>query len=586
VTPYALAMPAAYDAPLAQIRTAIDQAAASTGLLDVASLAESVGDVADSILENAARFAREVLSPLNPIGDRTPSRCTPEGVITPPGFVAAYDRFRSDGWTALNVPAKHGGMGLPTLVSAATGEMWAGANMSFAMCAELAAGAVEALISYAPPNVRDEYLPHIVSGEWTTAMALTEPQAGSDLSTVRTRAEPEGETWRLFGRKLYISWGDHDLSDNIVHLVLARAPDAPVGLRGISLFLVPKRWPSGGALVPNDIRAISVEHKMGIRASPTCAMVLGEHDGARGWLIGTRDEGLACMFTMMNHMRIGVGVHSLGCAQRALQLARIHAHDRVQGRNAQGAQRPIIEHADVRRMLLMMKSLTASARHLLYLAAATLDVAHATSDAAAVSRLGLLTPIVKAWISEIAVEVTSLGVQIHGGTGYVDDSEISQLYRDARIGPIFEGTNYIQAQDLLSRKVLRDSGKALASILEDAQRAAEDVPADHAALVALRTGVIEHCARLRRTADQLQRDAARDPELIGSVAHHFLQWLGVFIGGWQQCVAASRALSRADEATLDVAAFYGAHILPRGLMHEAVIAHGSAPVSGATLASI
>jgi 3-(methylthio)propanoyl-CoA dehydrogenase len=579
-------MPAAYDAPLVQIRAAIDQAAASTGLLDVAPLAESVGDVADSILENAARFAREVLSPLNPIGDRTPSRWTPEGVVTPPGFAAAYERFRLDGWTALNVPPAHGGMGLPTLVSAATGEMWAGANMSFAMCAELAAGAVEALITYAPPNVRDEYLPHIVSGEWTTAMALTEPQAGSDLSTVRTRAEPDGGTWRLFGRKIYISWGDHDFSDNIVHLVLARTPDAPDGLRGISLFLVPKRWSTGGRLAPNDIRAISVEHKMGIRASPTCAMVLGEHDGARGWLIGTQHEGLACMFTMMNHMRIGVGIHSLGCAERALQLARIHAHDRVQGRNAQGAQRPIIEHADVRRMLLTMKSLTASARHLLYLAAATLDVAHATSDAAAASRLGLLTPIVKAWVSEVAVEVTSLGVQIHGGTGYVDDSEISQLYRDARIGPIFEGTNYIQAQDLLGRKVLRDSGKALAAILDDAQRAAASLPADHVALGALRTGVIENCARIRSCVDQLQRDAARDSELIGSVAHHFLQWLGVFIGGWQQCVAASRALSRGDKATLDVAAFYGAQVLPRGLMHAAAISHGSAPVSGATLASI
>jgi alkylation response protein AidB-like acyl-CoA dehydrogenase len=580
-------MPTAYEAPLAHIRTAIDQAAATTGLIEFDGYAESLGEVADSVLENAARFAREVLSPLNPIGDRTPSKCTPEGVVTPPGFPAAYRRFRSDGWTALNVPAEHGGLGLPTLVAVATSEMWAGANMSFAMCPELASGAVEALTSYASPEVRDEYLPRIVSGEWTTAMALTEPQAGSDLSTVRTMAIPDGDGWRLSGRKIYISWGDHDLSENIVHLVLARTPEAPEGLRGISLFLVPKRWPSeDGKLEANDIRAISLEHKMGIRASPTCAMVLGEHGGARGWLIGTRHEGLACMFTMMNHMRLGVGVHSLGCAERALQLARIHAHERVQGRNANGAQRPIIEHADVRRMLLMMKALTQSARHLLYLSAATLDVAHATGDATASARLGLLTPIVKAWISETAVEVTSLGVQVHGGTGYVDDSEISQLYRDARIGPIFEGTNYIQAQDLLGRKVLRDSGRALSSLLDEAQRAAEALPADNTALRALREGVITNCARIRSAVEVLQKDAPRDPDLIGAVAHAFLQWLGVLIGGWQQCVAASNALERRDQASLDVAVFYGAHVLPRGSTYDATVANGSAPVSGATLASI
>jgi len=581
-------MPQAYDAPLAQIRTAIDQAATSTGLLKLAGYAESLGDVADSVLENAARFAREVLSPLNPVGDRTPSRCTPDGVVTPPGFAAAYERFRADGWTSLNVPTEHGGLGLPTLVAVASGEMWAGANMSFAMCPELAVGAIEAMTSHASPRLREEYLPRIVSGEWTAAMSLTEPQSGSDLSTVRTRAEADGERWRLFGRKIYITWGDHDFTDNIVHFVLARTPDAPEGLRGISLFLVPKKWPSGnGTFEANDIRAISLEHKMGIRASPTCAMVLGEHGGARGWLVGTRHEGLACMFTMMNHMRLGVGIHSLGIAERSLQLARIHAHDRVQGRNTHGAQRPIIEHTDVRRMLLTMKALTQSARYLLYLAAATLDVSRSAPDEAtrteAASRLGLLTPIVKAWISDVAVEVSSLGVQIHGGTGYVDDSEISQLYRDARIGPIFEGTNYIQAQDLLGRKVLRDSGRALSSLLDEAQRAAEQLPADHAGLAALRSGVIDGCARLRKSTAVLQQQSATDPELIGAVAHHFLQWLGVLIGGWQWSIAARNT---ASQEILDTAVFYGAHVLPRGYLHEAVIAQGSAPITGAALSSI
>jgi alkylation response protein AidB-like acyl-CoA dehydrogenase len=567
-------MPEAYDAPLATIRAAIDQAATTTGLRDCRGFGEVLGDVADSVLENGARFAREVLSPLNPIGDRTPSRCTPEGVVTPPGFAAAYDRFRADGWTSLGVPAEHGGMGLPTLLAAAIGEMWAGANLSFAMCPELAVGAVEALSSHAPESLRREYLPNIVSGEWTAAMSLTEPQAGSDLSTVRTLAKPDGDAWRLFGRKIYISWGDHDFTRNIVHFVLARTPDAPEGLRGISLFLVPKRLP-GGEL--NDMRAISLEHKMGIRASPTCAMVLGERDGARGWLIGARHEGLACMFTMMNHMRLGVGVHSLGAAERSLQLARIHAHERLQGRDARGAQRPIIQHTDVRRMLLTMKALTHSARHLVYLAAATLDV----SDTA---RASLLTPIVKAWVSDVAVEVSSLGVQIHGGTGYVDDSEISQIYRDARIGPIFEGTNYIQSQDLLGRKVLRDSGATLFSLLDDMQRSAEALPREHSALAPLREGVLDGCARLRRTVQSLQSEAQRDPELIGAVAYPFLQWLGVLIGGWSQCIAAANGA--APKATLDVAVFYGAQILPRMATYEAVIARGSAPITGARVDSI
>jgi alkylation response protein AidB-like acyl-CoA dehydrogenase len=572
-------MPEAYDAPLATIRAAIDQAAATTGLAEVAGRAEVLGDVADSVLENGARFAREVLSPLNAVGDRTPSRCTPAGVVTPPGFAAAYDRFRADGWTALGVPAEHGGMGLPTLLAAATVEMWAGANLSFAMCPELAVGAVEALSSHAPENLRREYLPNIVSGEWTAAMSLTEPQAGSDLSTVRTLAKPDGDAWRLFGRKIYISWGDHDFTENIVHFVLARTPDAPEGLRGISLFLVPKRLPAGEM---NDMRAISLEHKMGIRASPTCAMVLGEHDGARGWLIGARHEGLACMFTMMNHMRLGVGVHSLGAAERSLQLARFHAHDRRQGRDARGAQRPIIQHTDVRRMLLTMKALTHSARHLVYLAAATLDVSH--SSPAAAARASLLTPIVKAWVSDVGVEVASLGVQIHGGTGYVDDSEISQIYRDARIGPIFEGTNYIQSQDLLARKVLRDSGATLFALLDDMQHSAEALPREHAALAPLRDGVIDGCARLRKTVQSLQSEAQRDPELVGAVAYPFLQCLGVLIGGWSQCIAAANGA--ASRATLDVAVFYGAQILPRLAMHEAVIARGSAPITGANPDSI
>ncbi len=585
-----------YDAPLEHIRTTIDLASRASGLRSIVSLRESWGDVTDSVLEGAARFAREVLSPLNPVGDRTPARCTPEGVITSPGFAQAYDRFREDGWTTLGAPAEDGGMGLPTLIGAATGEMWAGANLAFAMCAEVAVGAFEALRHHATAELRNRYLPRLVSGEWTASMALTEPQAGSDLSTLRTRAEPDASgdrSWRLFGRKIYISWGDHDFTENIVHLVLARTPDAPEGLKGISLFLVPKQLTADtGSLVPNDIRAISLEHKMGIRASPTCAMVLGERDGARGWLVGRQHEGLACMFTMMNTMRLGVGIHSLGVAERALQLARAHAHERHQGRTSAGPNRPIIEHADVRRMLLQMKALTQAARGLVYLTAATLDVArHGDDSGNAGTRASLLTPVVKAWVSEVAVEVASLGVQIHGGTGYVDDAEISQIYRDARIGPIFEGTNYIQAQDLLGRKIVRDRGVTLNALLDEMVKAAQALPADHGKLAALRTEVEASCARLREVAAGIARKSQTEPDLIGSVAHHFLQWLGVVIGGWQWCLYAGTATSKSAtdagaRATLDAAAFYASHILPRARMHEAIVASGSGAIVNVAPSSI
>jgi acyl-CoA dehydrogenase len=600
-------MPTPYDAPLDRIRTALDHANRVSGLASIASIQESLGDVADSVLESAARFAREVLSPLNPVGDMTPSRWTPEGVLTPPGFVDAYNRFRADGWTSLSAPAEDGGMGLPTLVAAATGEMWAGANLAFAMCAEVAVGAIEALRHHAPAELRERYVPPLISGEWTASMALTEPQAGSDLSTLRTRAEPDRSgdgSWRLFGRKIYISWGDHDLTENIVHLVLARTPDAPEGLKGISLFLVPKRVPAAdGSLTANDIRAISLEHKMGIRASPTCAMVLGEHDGARGWLIGSLNEGLACMFTMMNTMRLGVGIHSLGVAERALQLARAHAHERHQGRTAAGPNRPIIEHADVRRMLMQMRALVQAARGLVYTTAATLDVAaadavHATaastrstvasnetesgpslaasnaSSGTADTRASLLTPIVKAFVSDLAVEVASLGVQIHGGTGYVDDAEISQIYRDARIGPIFEGTNYIQAQDLLARKIIRDRGVTLNALLDDITKAATALPDSSP----LRSQVLANCTRIREVAADLAKKSQSDPDLIGAVAHHFLQWLGVVIGGWQWCLYAND-----DPAT---AAFYAAHIMPRTLMHEAIVRSGSGAIANVAPGSI
>src|SRR3984885_9756496 len=467
-----------YEAPLVHIRDALEQAARHCGFSPTAGHEEMLGETAAAVLEGAARMARDVLSPLNRIGDSQGAHISPAGVITAAGFPAAWRKFCADGWPALAAPEAWDGQALPMLIAAATTEIWGSANLAFAMLPETAVGVIEVLAAHGDEALRSLYIPPLVSGEWTAAMSLTVPQAGSDLSTVRTLARPAGDSWLLFGRKIYISWGEHDLTKNIVHLVLARTPDAPPGVKGLSLFLVPRRLQENGAWRANDLSAASLEHKMGIRASPTCAMVLGEHTGARGWLVGKLHNGLGCMFTLMNHMRIGVGLHSTGVAERARQLALGYAAERRQGRDAQGAQRLIIEHADVRRMLLTMNVLTHAARCLAYCAAAALDLVHAAETQAPVReraqrRLGLLTPLVKAWASDVAVEVSSLGVQVHGGTGYVDDCEASQIYRDARIGPVFEGTNFIQAQDLLGRKILRDEALAFGELLATIELAAQ-----------------------------------------------------------------------------------------------------------------
>jgi 3-(methylthio)propanoyl-CoA dehydrogenase len=567
-------MTAPYEAPLTLIRAAQEQAARRCGFTPTAMQEDILGETAAAVLEGAARMAREVLSPLNRSGDAQGSRLTPAGVMTATGFAAAWQKFRADGWPALAAPEDWGGQALPMLIAAATTEIWGGANLAFAMLPETAVGAVEVLRVHGNDALRRAYAPSLVSGEWPAAMSLTEPQAGSDLSTVRTLARPAGESWLLCGRKIFISWGEHDLADNIIHLVLARTPDAPPGVKGLSLFLVPRRLHENGEWRDNDLRAVSLEHKMGIRASPTCVMALGERDGTRGWLVGELHNGLGCMFTVMNHMRIGVGLHSTGLAERARQLALAYAAERRQGRDAHGAQRPIIEHADVRRMLLTMNVLTHAARCLAYCAAAALDLVHdALTDGAtrarAERRLGLLTPLVKAWASDIAVEVSSLGVQVHGGTGYVDDCEASQIYRDARIGPVFEGTNFIQAQDLLGRKILRDRAVAFGELMMQIEEAARAL----AAGAPLRAPLLNECTALREYVQQLLGAGSAQTQIVGSIAYPFLQWLGVVAGGWQWALAAQEA--GAARTVLDQAEFYAAHILPRARAFAAIVSGGS-----------
>jgi len=585
-------MPRPFEAPLPTMRAALERAARTARLERVPGCTDTLADVAGTVLEGAARIAREVLSPLNGSGDAAGCRIAPEGVVTPAGFREAYRRFRADGWPSLAAPESLGGQALPRLLGAAATEMWGGANLAFAMCPEAAVGAIEALCAHASPELAERYARPLVTGEWTAAMAMTEPQSGSDLSTIRALATPAGDEWRLVGRKIFISWGDHDLAQNIVHLVLARTPGAPPGLRGLSLFVVPKGVPGAdGRLERNDLRAVSLEHKMGIHASPTCVMAYGEREGARAFLVGPPGGGIGCMFTMMNTMRLGVGLHSTGLAERAFQLARDYAQERLQGRDASGGQRPIIEHADVRRMLLTMKVLTHASRGLAYTAAATLDVAHSALEPAererAAQRASLLTPLVKAWCSDTAVEVASLGVQVHGGAGYIEESEIAQVYRDARIGPIFEGTNYIQALDLIGRKVIRDGGAALESLLEEIEASARALTGEADWPARLR----EECGALRAAARTLVAASAREPQLPGCIAQPFLQWLAVVAGGWQWALTALEAGGRAgtdpaQRALLDAARFYAAHILPRARLHAAQVASGTSLLAGPERASI
>jgi acyl-CoA dehydrogenase len=447
-----------YRAPVAEMVFAmrhvggLDQAIAE-GLYGDLSL-----DLAETVLEQAGAFAGEVIAPLNQIGDRQGASLKDGAVTAAPGYKDAYLAWSQAGWNALPAPPEHGGQGLPTLMNAACTEMWNAASMAFGLAPLLTAAAIEALLSHGSDELKERYLEKLVAGEWTATMNLTEPQAGSDLNPICTRAERGREgTYRLKGQKIFITYGEHDLADNIVHLVLARLPDAPPGTRGISLFLVPKILPDG---TRNDVRCHSIEHKMGIHASPTCTMVYGDGEGAVGWLVGEENRGLACMFTMMNNARLGVGLQGVAVADRATQHALAYAKERRQGRAAGASgegMSPIVEHPDVMRMLMTMKALTAAARALCYMTAEGIDRARLSPTEAerkaAHERASLLTPVAKAFSTDIANEVASLGVQVHGGMGYIEETGAAQLYRDARIAAIYEGTNGIQAIDLVTRKL-------------------------------------------------------------------------------------------------------------------------------------
>jgi acyl-CoA dehydrogenase len=582
-----------YRAPVRDMQFVINELADLKGFAAVPGFEEVTPDLVEAVLGEAAKLAGEVLAPINQTGDERGAAWTPDGVVASEGFAAAYRQFVDNGWNALAGDPERGGQGLPNLVAAAAVEMWNAANMSFALCPLLTAGAMEAINAHASDELKDHYLPNLVSGAWTGTMDLTEPQAGSDLSAVRTKAVPEGDHYRVFGQKIFITWGDHDMAANIVHLVLARLPDAPEGTRGISLFLVPKFLVNadGSLGARNDVSCASIEHKLGIHASPTAVMAYGDKDGAVGYLVGQENKGLAHMFTMMNEARQKIGLQGLAIADRAYQAARDYAKERVQGRPAgqrSGDRVSIIHHPDVRRMLLTMKSQVEAMRAFGYVVSADNDLARKHPDAAErqrrQARVDLLTPVLKAWCTELGVEIASLGVQVHGGMGFIEETGASQFLRDARIAPIYEGTNGIQAADLVGRKLTMDDGAAMAALVAE-MRVVESqlAAADGAGFVAMRERLAAGIEALEQATAWILRTIGEDQDTALAASFSYLMLTGIVCGGWQMARAALAAhaglVAGKEEAfyraKIASATFYVEQILPKASALLTIVQSGA-----------
>ena len=565
-------MSTSYQAPLHDMLFAMREVG---GLSTIQASRDDFDDeLVEAILGEAARFASEVLAPTNRSGDVQGCRWDGGQVATADGFRAAFDAFRDAGWFAMPSPAELGGQSAPTLVSTAVLEMWKSANLAFSLCQMLTLGAVEAIRRHASPELCRRYLEPMAAGRWTGTMNLTEPQAGSDLAAIRTRAVPEGDHYRITGTKIFITWGEHDMAENIVHLVLARLPDAAPGVKGISLFLCPKFLveDDGRLGARNDLVCASIEHKLGIHGSATAVMSFGEGDGAIGWLVGEAGQGLACMFTMMNHARLNVGLEGVAIAERAYQQARGYALERVQGRTlgrAEGeASTGIVGHPDVRRMLMDMKSRTEAMRALAYYAAGQMDLAHGGADTDAAAMVDLLIPVVKGWCTESALAVTSAAIQVHGGMGYVEETGVAQHFRDARITTIYEGTTAIQANDLIGRKIRRDRGATLQRLLAAMRADAATIAAHPDPLLQRIAGSLAAgVAELERAGAWLL-DADEREAAAGAVA--FLQLTGTVTAGWLMARAAEAATAQLGSGGDDwlaakraTALHYAVHTLPQ-----------------------
>ncbi len=587
----------AYTAPLRDIRFTLDEVANIGAVASLPGFEEATEELRDSILDEAGKIAGGLLAPLNRIGDTRGSRWNDGNVTTPKGWSDAWNTLVEGGWNGLPFDTRWGGMGLPNVLNTAVQEMWHAANMAFALNPMLTQGAVNALQQFASEELKQTYLPRMVSGEWTGTMNLSEPQAGSDLAAIRAKAEPVGDgSYSVFGQKIFITYGDHDLTSNIVHLVLARLPDAPVGVKGISLFVVPKFLVNadGSVGARNDVSCVSLEHKLGIHASPTAVLSFGDQGGARGWLVGEPHNGLAYMFVMMNHARQSVGLQGLAIAERAYQQALGYARERVQGAPAgwKGEGRtPIVNHPDVRRTLMSMKARIEAMRGILYTAAAAHDVRNHAADpgtrSAAATLEELLTPIAKGWSTEMGQEIASLGVQVHGGMGYIEETGAAQHLRDARITTIYEGTTAIQGNDLVNRKLLRDKGAALTAYLAEVTKNAEAMAASaDANLQVLGRELDLAVRRLGDMASWILANAAH-PALTAAAAVPLLNAFGLVAGGHCLGIGAQAAQRRLTEdanddgflaAKLVTARFFAEHLLGQVEGFRASVVNGAATV--------
>jgi alkylation response protein AidB-like acyl-CoA dehydrogenase len=584
-----------YQAPVRDLRFVLHELLDTARLGGTREFADYSPELADSVLSEAARFAEQVLEPLNQSGDREGARWTEQGVVTPQGFKEAYRQYAEGGWAALGAAEEFGGQPAPNALCSAVRELWASSNLSFKLCPMLTIGAVEALALCGTPEQKQKFIPKMVSGEWTGTMVLTEPQAGSDLGAIRTRCVPEGKQFRMFGQKIFITWGEHDFTSNIIHMVLARIEGSPPGTRGISLFVVPKFLVNddGSLGARNEVRCVSIEHKMGIHASPTCTLAFGDDEGAVAYLVGEPNRGLEYMFIMMNAARLAVGLEGFALADRAFQRAAEWARTRVQGKPpvaATSGPATIINHPDVKRMLLTMKSGVEAMRALALYAAFQLDLAEAGEDeaqrAAAHARAELLIPIVKGWSTEFGNELTHIGVQVHGGMGFVEETGAAQYARDVRITTIYEGTTAIQANDLIGRKIGRDGGAALGALLADMKRELEALPANDASVKAVQGAALEGLGLLSEASQSLGKALASAPERALAVAVPFLKLSGFVLGGWLMAKSAAIAASKqsgADQAfyaaKLRSARFYAEHVLPAALAHARVVTSGARSVT-------
>jgi len=580
-----------YSPPIKEIMFAVTELAGLERITGLPGFEDATAETAQAVIEESAKLCAEVIAPLNVVGDKNPSSWKDGAVTPPPGFADAYRQYATGGWQGVQHPLEYGGQGLPKLLATPCLEMANAANAAFALCAVLTDGAIDALLTAGTEEQKQRYLPNLIAGKWTGTMNLTEPQAGSDLALLRTRAEPQDDgTYRIFGTKIFITWGEHDMAENIVHLVLARTPTAPPGVKGISLFTVPKFLVNadGSLGAHNDVQCVSIEHKLGIRGSATATLQFGDHGGAVGQLVGEENQGLKYMFIMMNAARFAAGVQGVAFSDVAYQKAAAYARERVQGQPVDGSARqsvPIIRHPDVRRMLAHMRAVSEASRALTYVAAAHSDIAHHHADVATRSEhqavYEFLVPVTKGWNTENALEVTSLGVQVHGGMGFIEETGAAQYFRDSRITTIYEGTTGIQANDLIGRKTLRDGGAVANAILARVGQTVEELAGQPGEAFA---DMHKHLAQGQRSMQAavafIVANGKKDPNGVFIGAVPYLKLAGIVLGGWQMAramLAATRKRATDPgfyDTKIAMAQFFADYVLPQAVALEATILGG------------